>query len=230
MHSFWIAAGSAFWLGILTSISPCPLATNITAMSFIARRMERIRGVWFSGLLYTAGRMATYIILAILLVNGILSIPGASFALQRYMNTALGPVLILTGVLLLGWISLPMPDRGITTTARERAGNWGAIGAGLLGILFALSFCPVSAALFFGGLVPLSLKAGSRLWIPAIYGIGTGLPVVIFAVLLAVGAHSIGTLFNRIQIAEKWIRLITGGIFILAGIYYTLIYIIHFEM
>jgi cytochrome c-type biogenesis protein len=220
MDSFAIAAGGAFWLGLLTSISPCPLASNIAAMSFIGRRMDDLKSVWLSGLFYTGGRVASYIVLSVLLVAGLLSIPGLSFALQRYARVLLGPLLILMGLFLLEWLRLPFFGEGRVARLQSRVSGQGLVSAGLLGMIFALSFCPVSAALFFGGLVPLAVAHESRLILPAIYGLGTGLPVAAFALAIAAGVQGLARAFERLQRIEVWARRLTGGVFILIGIYY----------
>ena len=225
MPELLLGALSALWLGILTSISPCPLATNIAAISFIGRRIGRTRVVFFTGLLYTLGRMLTYVVLGTLLVTSILSIPQVSHLLQKYMNKFLGPILILVGMILLELIRFNIPGSGLSEKMQKRVELLGIWGAGLLGIVFALSFCPISAALFFGSLVPLSVKCGSSITLPAMYGFGTGLPVILFAVLIAFGAQSVGKAFNKLTQIERWIRRVTGGIFILIGIYYCLVYI-----
>ena len=225
MTSWWLAAGGAVWLGVLTSISPCPLATNITAMSFVARRVGRPSAVLFSGVLYTLGRALTYLVLGVLLVSSLLSAPQLSLALQKNMNSVLGPILILVGMVLLDLLVLPRLGRGTMTRAGERVAGWGVWGAGLLGILFALSFCPVSAALFFGSLLPLAVKVGSRAALPALYGVGTAVPVLFFAGLLAAGSQSVSRIFNRLTGLEKWARRATGAVFVAAGIYYTLVHL-----
>ncbi|MFH1148362.1 MAG: aromatic aminobenezylarsenical efflux permease ArsG family transporter [Pseudomonadota bacterium] len=226
MDSFYFGAAMALWLGILTSISPCPLATNITAISFIGKQLGSPYQVLVSGLFYTIGRMVTYFGLSIFLVAGLLSIPELSGFLQKYMNKLLGPLLILVGMFLLellqfGFFSGPAASEKM----RARAGRAGIWGAGFLGIVFALSFCPVSAALFFGSLIPLSVKHQSSFVLPSLYGIGTGLPVSVFAVLLAFGARSVAAAFNRLTKVEWWIRRITGVIFILVGVYYSFTYV-----
>ena len=215
----------ALWLGILTSISPCPLATNITAISFIGKQLGNAQQVLVSGLFYTIGRMITYFGLSIFLVAGILSIPELSNFLQRYMNKLLGPLLILVGMFLLELLQFGSFGPVAGQRVQERAGKAGIWGAGLLGIVFALSFCPVSAALFFGSLIPLSVKHESSFLLPSLYGIGTGLPVSIFAVLVAFGARSVAAAFNKLTRVEYWVRRITGIIFILVGVYYSLTYI-----
>jgi hypothetical protein len=138
------------------------------------------------------------------------------------MNQVLGPLLIVMGVLALGWVRLPVSIAPAGESVRLRAARAGAAGAGLLGILFALSFCPLSAGLFFGNLIPLSVEAGSRLLLPAMYGIGTGIPVVAFAVMIALGAGSVGRAFNLLTALERWARRLTGAVFILVGIYLSL--------
>jgi len=225
MDSFLPAVASAFWLGILTSISPCPLATNIAAISFIGRRVGRPYRVFISGLIYTGGRTVTYLVLGIILVASLLSVSELSLLLQKYMNKLLGPILIVVGMFLLELLSFGASGPGISEKFRKKAENFGMWGAGLLGIVFALSFCPLSATLFFGSLIPLSLKHNSAFIMPLMYGIGTALPVVVFAVLIASGAKSLGKAFNALALVEKWGRRITGFVFILVGIYYCLEYI-----
>lgn len=213
--------GTALWLGILTSISPCPLATNIAAISYISKKIDRPSLVFWSGMFYTLGRTLTYTALGMLLVSSLLSIPELSFFLQTNMNKILGPVLIIAGLFLLGLIHLNIGSKGFGDSIKEKTQDWGIWGAGVLGILFALSFCPVSAALFFGSLVPLAIKFESGLAIPVFYGIGTAIPVVVFAVLLGIGIHSVSKWFNKITKIEIWARRITGAIFILVGMYYS---------
>ena len=225
MDSFPLAAMTAVWLGILTSISPCPLATNIAAISYIGKRVSDTRMVLLSGMLYILGRMFAYLAVGILIIASVLSVPKLSFLLQNNLNKILGPVLILAGLFLLGILKIGFSGSGIAEKIQKRSRTWGIWGALLLGALFALSFCPISAALFFGSLIPLSLKHESRIFLPLLYGIGTGLPVFIFAILIAVGTKFIGKVFNRLTMIELWARRITGAVFILVGIYYCLIYI-----
>ncbi|MCP4567104.1 MAG: sulfite exporter TauE/SafE family protein [FCB group bacterium] len=215
---------------MLTSISPCPLATNIAAISYISKRVGNTRAVFLSGALYTLGRMLAYMIVGAVLVAGILSVPEISQFLQKYMNRLLGPILIVAGMFMLELISFAGSGSGVGEKMKgavERSGIWGAF---LLGAVFALSFCPLSAALFFGSLIPLAVKHESTVILPLIYGLGTGLPVLVFAALIAGGAHYVGGLFNAITRWELWARRITGTIFILVGLYYTLIYIFKFNL
>lgn len=216
---------SAVWLGIMTSISPCPLATNIAAISFIGRKVKHPAEVLMAGLLYTAGRAFSYLVMAALIIAGLLSTPALSRFLQENMNKILGPVLIIAGMFLLELISFGRKGFDPGAGFRERIEKRGVWGALPLGMIFALSLCPISAAFFFGSLIPLSIKYGSAIVLPSLYGIGTAIPVLIFAFLLAFGAHSVSKAFNRLNRIEKWTRLITGTVFILAGIYYVLVHI-----
>jgi cytochrome c-type biogenesis protein len=225
MPDWVLGAASAFWFGILTSISPCPLATNITAMSFVGRRVGSPGKVLLAGLLYTVGRALTYLILGALLVASLLSAPRLSLVLQRTMNKALGPILIVVGIFLLGIIPLRLPSSGWVQKAGERIARWGPFGALLLGALFALTFCPVSAAFFFGSLLPLAVEQQSPVLLPALFGIGTAIPVLGFAVAIALGAKSLGKVFGRLTKIERWVRLATGVVFIGVGIYLMLVHV-----
>ena len=225
MDSLWVAAGSAVWLGILTSISPCPLASNIAAVTYIGKRLDRPSHILASGLIYTLGRTITYVALAALIVFAALAIPDLARFLQHYMNRAMGPLLILVGLFLLGLFRFSIRGGGISDRLGKRVAGFGLMGAGLLGLLFALSFCPVSAALYFGSLIPIALERESSVLIPALYGIGTALPVVGFSILIAFGAKFVGKVFTRLAAIEKWARRVTGAVFVLVGVYYCLIYL-----
>jgi cytochrome c-type biogenesis protein len=225
MTELIIGAGSALWLGILTSISPCPLATNIAAISYIGRKVGNARHVFLTGLLYTLGRTLAYVALAFVLVATVLSVPQVSMFLQEYMHLVIGPLLIVVGMFLMGLIELELGGGGMGQGLQKRVDALGIWGSLLLGVVFALTFCPTSAALFFGSLVPLSLQLGSRVTLPAIYGIGTALPVLVFAVLLATSAQSVGRAYNALAKIEWWARMVTGGIFIVVGIYFSLAFV-----
>lgn len=220
-----LAYGSALWIGILTSLSPCPLATNIVAISYIGRRMDRPRLVMATGALYTLGRTLAYTALAALIVSSLLSMVEVSNFLQRHINRILGPLLVLTGMVLLELIPLTFSGIGLGDSLQKRVEAMGLGGAVLLGILFALAFCPVSAALYFGSLIPLSLHHESRFLLPGLYGVGTAMPVIAVAVPLSFSARSIGKIYNRLTSLEYWGRMVTGIIFILVGIYLTSIYV-----
>ncbi len=225
MSTLFINIASALWLGILTSISPCPLATNIAAISFIGKQIKSTRHVLFSGLSYAFGRMMTYLAIGIFVVTGVLSIPGVSNFLQLYMNKLLGPILIIAGMFLLEFLQLNISGMAVNKKMQKRAEKGGFFGSALLGITFSLSFCPVSAALFFGSLIPLAVKNQSSVLLPSIYGLGTALPVLIFALLIALSARSVGQFFNKLTQIERWARRLTGLTFIIVGIYFSLKYI-----
>jgi cytochrome c-type biogenesis protein len=225
MSGLAMAAVSALWFGILTSVSPCPLATNITAISFVGRRTGSPTGVLLSGLLYTLGRAVVYVAIAMLLVTSLLSAPTVSLTLQMWMSKLLGPILILVGMVMLGLIRIRLRGRGMSEQLQQRVERWGLLGALALGVLFALSFCPVSATLFFGSLLPLAVQHESGVLLPLIYGIGTAVPVVVFAVVLAFGARRLGKLFERVTQVERWMRAVTGVVFIGVGIYMSLLYV-----
>lgn len=220
MTTFLLGGFSALWLGILTSISPCPLTTNIAAISYLGGQVVHTNRVLANGFLYTLGRTATYVLLAALSVLTVLSIPHLSFWLQHYMSKAMGPILVVVGLVLLGIIRLSsltlIRDKDFQLPDRQR-GIWGA---GALGMLFALSFCPTSAALFFGSLIPLAIESKSVFVLPALYGLGTALPVFAFAVLIALGAKSVAAAFKRLTALELWARKITGIVFVGVGIYF----------
>jgi cytochrome c-type biogenesis protein len=218
MNELFISAGMALWLGILTSISPCPLATNIAAISYVGRKVARTRWVLLAGLLYTLGRALAYVAVALLVTRSMQMIPGVSNFLQKYMNLAIGPLLVVVGILLLDLFRFRFGGGGMSNNLQNRVDKMGVWGAGLLGIVFALAFCPVSAGLFFGGLIPLAVK-GNTVLLSTLYGIGTALPVIGFALLLAFAAHLIGTAFKKLTAIEIWVRRVTAAVMLLVGVY-----------
>jgi len=226
MTEIFLSFASALWLGILTSISPCPLASNVAAISFLSKKITHPALVLISGLAYTLGRMVSYTVLGWIIISSLLSVPQVAQFLQKYMGKALGPLLILTGLILLEIITIRLPGLSLSQKHHNKLAESGAPGAFLLGFIFALAFCPISAALYFGSLIPLAINSKSGIVLPFIYGIGTGLPVLVFALAIALGVTSLSHWFNKITRLEYYTRKITGVIFILVGLYYTGIYIL----
>lgn len=223
--SFWLASATALWLGVLTSISPCPLASNIAAISFVGRRVGQPRYVLLAGVLYTLGRTIAYVGLAAVILLGTMGSGEVSRFLQRYMNQMLGPVLILVGMLLLGLMGQTLSLNLAGERVQAKASSGGIGWALILGALFALSFCPVSAGLYFGSLLPLAGASEARWLTLSLFGVGTALPVIVFAFLIAFASQQVGKAFDRLTQVEWWVRHVTGVVFILAGIYYCVSYI-----
>lgn len=217
---------SALWLGILTSISPCPLATNIAAVSFLSKKINHPKLVLQSSIAYTVGRMFTYAVLGVIIITSLASVPAIANFLQKYMNRILGPILLIVGLLLLDIIKINIPSFSISQDKQTALAESGAKGSFILGVVFALSFCPIAAALFFGSLIPLALKSTYGIILPFFYGIGTGIPVVIFALGIAMGVTSFSKWFRKATVLELYMRKITGIIFILVGIYFIWGYIV----
>jgi len=226
MTEILIGFSSALWLGILTSISPCPLASNVAAISFLSKKITHPVLVFISGVAYTLGRMIAYAVLGWMIISSLLSVPQVAQFLQKYMGKALGPLLILTGLILLEIITVRLTGLSLSQKHHNKLAESGAPGALLLGFIFALAFCPISAALFFGSLIPLAINNKSGIVLPFIYGIGTGLPVLVFAIVIALGVTSLSHWFHKITRIEYYTRKITGTVFILVGLYYTGIYIL----
>jgi len=211
---------TAFLLGILTSISPCPLATNITAIAYISKEIKNPKHTLLNGLFYTLGRGLSYTLLASLIYFGLSSFQ-ISRIFQGWGEKVLGPVLIVLGLVMIGVIKLPSKANSETV---EKVKTWmatkGYIGSLLLGMLFSLAFCPYSGVLFFGALMPLVLKSKEALVLPPFFALGTGLPVIIFSFLIAFSVQKIGKVFEMITKVEKIMRIIVAMTFILVGIYY----------
>ena len=209
---------SAFILGLMTAISPCPLATNITAIGYIGRDIEDRRKVFYKGLLYTAGRAISYTALGVVIFIGASTFDVAKI-FQGWGEKLLGPLLILIGLFMLDALKLRTGGgQGLMTKLGERISQ-GYLGALLLGMLFALAFCPYSGVLYFVMLMPMTVASVDGLYLPIVFAIATGLPVIIAAWLLAFTVGGIGSFYQRVKTFEKWFRRAVGVLFILTGIY-----------
>jgi len=211
---------SAFLLGILTAISPCPLATNITAIAFISKDIENKKRVFINGLVYTLGRAITYTLIGVIFFFGASQFKIAGF-LQKYGERILGPVLIIIGLFMLDFIKIKLP---FSSNISERIGDkaqggrfWNVL---VMGIAFALAFCPYSGVLYFGMLIPMTVSSATGLYLPFIFAIGTGLPVIIISYLIAFTVSEVGGFYNKIKTFELWFRRVVAVVFIGAGIYY----------
>ncbi|MFA7358721.1 MAG: aromatic aminobenezylarsenical efflux permease ArsG family transporter [Bacteroidales bacterium] len=212
---------SALVLGLMTAISPCPLATNITAVGFVSKDIENRNRVFVNGLIYTLGRAITYTSIALIIYLGADQFKFSGF-LQQYGEKFLGPLLIIIGVFMLGIIKINFPGLGKLSSGLENKKSWNYWDTLLLGIVFALAFCPYSGVLYFGMLVPMTVASASGLYLPLIFAVATGIPVIIFAWLLAYTVAGVGKVYQKIKTIEIWFRRIIAVLFILVGIYYVL--------
>lgn len=214
---------TAFILGLLTAVSPCPLATNITAIGFISKDIENKNRTFLFGLLYTLGRIVAYTLLGALLIY-MLRRGLDTFDLQSEVSKGgellLGPLLVVMGLLMLFGDRLPLSRFGFSASQRSERlrGAWGSL---LLGILFAMAFCPTSGLFYFGMLIPMSASAAGGYALPAVYALATGLPVVIVAWIIAYSIGNIAGFYQKIQVFQKWFNRVVAALFIIVGIYYT---------
>jgi cytochrome c-type biogenesis protein len=221
---------SAFILGLMTAISPCPLATNITATAYISKDLSNKPRIFHNGLYYTLGRVVSYSLLGIILFFGAEVFEVGTF-FSTYGEKILGPMLFVIGFFMLDVFTFRMPwgqGGGLTDriAARSRTGSpWSAL---LLGIVFALAFCPYSGVLYFGMLIPMTLSNPQGLILPPVFAVATGLPVIIIAWLLAYSISGIGNFYNKVRVFEKWFRRVVAVVFILVGAYY--IYLVHIKV
>ena len=221
---------AAFLLGLMTVISPCPLATNISAIGFISKDMQDKRRVFLNGILYTLGRAISYSVLGIILIITLRQ--GASVykiqkAISTYGELIIGPFLIVMGILMLGLFTINFSFGGKLTSKMEgKSGKINLWTSLLMGVIFALAFCPYSGILYFGGLIPLSVSATAGYYLPFVFAIATGLPVIIFAWILAYSVSSLGSFYKKVKTFEFWFRRAVSVIFILVGVYFVwLIYL-----
>ena len=217
-------AVTAFLLGLLTALSPCPLATNVAAVCYIGKHIENRKGVFVQGILYTLGRTIAYTLLGVVLIAVLRS--GASvFGIQKFIakygEMILPPALLLIGLFILfgNWLNLPSIGFGSKGEGFARQGRVGAI---MLGMLFALAFCPTSGMFYFGMLIPMSASATMGYLLPILFAVATALPVIVVAWILAFSAGQIGVVYGKMQTIQKWFNIVVGVIFITIGIYYCL--------
>jgi cytochrome c-type biogenesis protein len=210
---------SALVLGLMTAISPCPLATNITAIGFISRDIENRNRVFVNGLMYTLGRAISYTVLALIIYFGADQLKFSGF-FQLYGGKIIGPVLIIIGLLMLDLLKISFPGMSRITSKMESKTKWSYADAVILGVVFALAFCPYSGVLYFGMLIPMTISSASGLYLPIVFALATGIPVVLFAWLLAFSVSSLGKVYHKLKIFERWFRRVIALLFILVGVYY----------
>ena len=215
---------SAFLLGLMTAISPCPLATNITATAYISKNISSKRKVFLSGVLYSLGRAFSYTSLGLILYFGASKFHVARF-FNQYGEKFLGPLLIILGLTMLNIITFKFLSKSnFQDKFTEAFKDKGLLGSFLIGLIFALAFCPYSGALFFGMLIPMTISSADGLYLPVVFAIGTGLPVILFTYLLAFTTSKVGVFYSRISKIEKVTRIIAGVVFIITGLYYVSIF------
>jgi cytochrome c biogenesis protein CcdA len=218
-----ISLVASFFIGLMMSISPCPLATNITAIAYISKRLDNKKTTLLTGISYTLGRMFTYVTIASLIVWFGLNMQFISIGLQKYGERLLGPLLVVIGIVMLDFIKIKLfKGSSRLEEIKERLSKKGLVGSFILGVLFALAFCPFSAVLFFGMLIPLAMSAGDGLIVPSVFAIATGLPVIIFSLILVYSVSKLGKIMNKVQTFERWVRKCVSIIFIIIGTFYTL--------
>jgi sulfite exporter TauE/SafE len=213
---------SAFVLGLMTAISPCPLATNITAIGFISKDVENQKKVFINGLVYTLGRALSYTLIAVIIFVGADQFKLSGW-FQQYGEKIIGPLLIIIGLFMLDILKIKFPGMSRFTKRFQENGTSNYWEVLLLGVVFALAFCPYSGVLYFGMLIPMTIGSASGLYLPFVFAIATGIPVIIFAWLLAYTVSGVGKLYHRLKTFEIWFRRIISVVFIGIGIYYVII-------
>jgi cytochrome c biogenesis protein CcdA len=214
---------AAFFIGLMTAISPCPLASNIAAIAYTSRKMQSAKATLITGFLYTLGRVFTYTSIAVLIVWAGLSSRIISLALQEYGDILVGPLMIIAGLIMLEIVKLKLPSSGRMDSLKAKLAEKGYLGAFFLGAVFALAFCPFSAVLFFAMLIPIAIQAGDPIIIPSVFAFATGLPVIILSVILAKSVSKLASAVKKVQKAEAYMRKAVGVIFLLIGGYYLIL-------
>jgi cytochrome c biogenesis protein CcdA len=226
IDSYNIPILTSLLIGILISISPCPLATNITAIAYISKDIKNSKTVLLNGLYYTFGRAFSYTFLSIIIYFGISTFNVSTF-FKNFSDSLLGPVLILIGLFMFDIINPPAGGPkfiagNFVNKFQKYLSTKGYLGSFLLGILFAIGFCPYSAIMFFAVIIPLILKSREGILLAPFFALGTSLPVILFSFIIAFSANKIGHTFNKIKKFEYILRKLVAAIFICIGVYFWL--------
>lgn len=209
-------------LGALTIFHPCPLATNIAAVSFLCTWKERHRDKLLTGSLFVLGEITTLAALGSFISLSVVNIPSAANFFQDYILQLFGPIFILSGMMLLGILLPRQRILKIPEKLLKLGSKIGRLGGLFLGVLVALTFCPMSAAIFFGVLVPLSVSNDAVVLYPLFYGVGASLPLMIIAILVSRSTAILDRYFLMKKPAEKILRKMAGTVMILLGVFLSL--------
>lgn len=210
----------AILLGLLTAISPCQLAANITAIAYISKDIENKKRIFANGVFYALGNATGYSSIGLILYFG-----ASKFHVSKILvsngKIIIGIWLIIIGILMFDFIKIKLPGFvRLSEKIQERQKNSSKLNAALLGFLFSITFCPYNAVLFFGMLIPLTITSVSGLFLPLVYSGSSGFPVIIVAYLLAFSISGIGNFYNKIKVFQKWFNRIVAIVFIAVGVYF----------
>jgi len=212
MNEFFVAAGGCILAGLLTTFHPCPLTTNVASVSMLIGSSSRGRKRGFTLFYFISGYLFSYLILAVFLSSGSLSIPIISNILQVVVNYFIGPILVLTGMLMADLLNLNRLYRG-RILSNISSMNWSGFSAFPFGLMIAISFCPATASIFFGILVPLSVDHDQRILFPLLYAAGASVSLITISALLVQGVN-----LTKNRYIVNYLPRISGWIIILIGI------------
>jgi MFS family permease len=214
----------ALLLGLLTAISPCQLATNIAAVAYISKDIDNKRRIFSNGLFYTLGNMIGYTTIGLILFFG-----ASKFQISHLLvangKKIMCLLLIIVGLVMLDFIKIKIPAWGRYLESFRNHSNGGSrLNATLLGVIFAITFCPYNAVLFFGMLIPLTIASISGLYLPVVFSIASGFPVIVIAYLLAFSISGIGNFYHKIKLFQIWLNRLVAIVFIAVGLYFVYLY------
>lgn len=218
---------TALLLGVLTSVSPCTFTTNVMVLAFIGKNVEGGgRRAFVNGLVYCLGRIITYYVLGLLCVF-LLRKGADTFGVQTvvsdYGGFILAPTLIIFGLFMLFGDRLHLGKFGFKATERSKRLT-GTIGALVLGLLFALAFCPISGMFYFAMLIPMSAVEPDGYLFPLVFAIGSSVIVVLIAWIVSFCMSRLSRFYNRVTVFQKWANIVVGIAFIIVGLYYFCVY------
>ncbi|MBI2755938.1 MAG: sulfite exporter TauE/SafE family protein [Chloroflexi bacterium] len=214
---------AALLLGLLGATSPCQLTTNASALAFVSRRLE---GPVPSALAYLLGKALVYTAVGVAVLLTGQQLAQSSIPFIVFARKVLGPLMIVIGLVFLGVLRAPSwlaMGHGVSEWLEERAGG-GLRGSFLLGTAFAFAFCPTLFLLFFGLTIPLALQSSMGVLYPPAFALGTTLPLLALAGLLAFGTSGLGGSLHSLGRTNRVLERIAGVVLVLAGLNDTFVY------
>jgi len=215
---------SALLFGLLGATSPCQLTTGASALAYVARVAGDRRALAANALAYLLGKALVYTVVGVAVILAGQQLAQLSIPVIIVARKVLGPLMILLGLFLLGLVPLRFsPGHGLAAWLEARAGA-SAGGAFLLGAAFAFAFCPTLFLLFFGLTIPLALGSPLGVAYPGVFALGTTLPLLGLAALLAVGRGASKRYLSTTRRFARWLRPAAAVVLVLAGLNDTFTY------
>jgi len=212
------------FLGVIGAASPCQLTTNLSALAYASAQSARGRP-FLLGVAYAAGKISVYTLVGALVILAGLRLEAVSIPVVQVARKGLGPLMVLIGIGMVGLIRLKTTvGQGVAARLRGRFTRQGLAGAYLLGVAFSFAFCPTLFWLFFGLTLPLALGSSAGWTFPALFALGSSLPLLAVTGVVAAGFDALEAVMGRLRCIDRLLRVGAGVILVVAGVHDTLVY------